>query len=107
MTPPRHETDTEHMREIARDEADGAVKLKVSEHNNRCAQEGHTAALWQAINELRGKYTTMATQHAEERGELRGAVKAETRQLKIIVAVVGGLGLAAQVVGMLLRARGL
>jgi hypothetical protein len=91
---------SEGVRSIARDEANSVVGQKVAAHASECLQ---ARDLWQTVNQLQQEQKTMAVNREGDRGEIRGAMRTQTRTLAILVAIVGGLGLAAQIVGMMLR----
>ena len=90
---------TEEIRSIARSEAVAVG----NEAQKDCVERGPICGVWRAIDEMRGRMNTMEIKQAGEQGRVEGAMKAQTRTLAVIVAAVGALGLAAQIVGMLLR----
>lgn len=94
---------SERMRAIARDEAGAAARMAASEHENQCAQTGHVCGLWKAVEDIRREQKAMEINQEGARGELRGAMRAQTRTLALIVGGATVLGVAAQIVVMLLR----
>ena len=101
MTPgPQPIVNTEAVRAIAREVAEDVCGQRVAEHSGAC---GQARDLWESVSQLREEQKTMEVQREGDRGELRGVMRAQTRTLAILVAIIGGLGLAAQIVGMVLR----
>ena len=105
MTPPRptEQTptpamDTEEVRRIARAEAVAVG----NEAQKECIERGPICGVWRAIEEQRRDMATIKDELAEN----RGAIRAQGRNVTIVVAAIGALSLAAQVVGLLWRVKG-
>jgi hypothetical protein len=107
MTPPPprdHRTQgfepdsTEHMRSIARDEAEAACER----WENQAQKDGALHGIWRAIDEGRAERKIMSTELAET----RGAAKAQARNVTIVVALIGAASVAAQIFGLFYRVRG-
>jgi hypothetical protein len=104
MTPPRptEQTptpamDTEEVRRIARAEAVAVG----NEAQKECIERGPICGVWKTIDEQRRDMATIKDELAEN----RGAIRAQGRNVTIVVAVIGLLGLAAQIAGLLIRVR--
>ena len=95
---------SEHMRALARDEAERAAKALIAQYQNDCVNHGPICGVWEEIGRMRDSIAAEAKQNAEERGEARGALKAQARQTTIIVAAVGAIGVVAQVFMLIWKA---
>jgi hypothetical protein len=80
---------TEGIRALARDEAEAVG----NEMQQECIKSGPICNVWKEIGSMRADIGVLKTEAAES----RGAMKAQARNVTIVVAIIGALGLLAQV----------
>ena len=95
---------SEHIRAIARDEAQQTCKGMIAQYQNDCVNNGPICGVWEEIGRMRDSIATETKQNAEERGEARGALKAQARHTTLIVAGVGAIGVGAQLFMLIWKA---
>ena len=93
MAAPNGHESAENLRQVVADWA--------AAHENDCVRQGPIAEVWRAIHELREDGKVMSTEMAEN----RGAAKSQARNITLIVSIASAVGVLANVVSLILRAR--
>lgn len=97
----RSSDSSEHIRAVARDEAERTATMLIQKYQSDCVKEGPICGVWEEI----GKMRTVVAGVNNELSERKGADKAQARNLTIIVGVASAIGVAANLIGLLWKVR--
>ena len=100
-TPPAASDSSEHMRTIARDECSSWS----AQHQNQCVNSGPVHDLWEAITTMRSEIWKLDRTVEGDRGELRGALRAQARTFTFLNLGIAVVTMAIAVAGFYLRVR--